>query len=59
MENIITETYCIGCGSELSFTGYAPLSAETYYICPSCNMEYTVTITDDYTIIAEIDTTDK
>lgn len=58
MKNI-DETYCIGCGSELKLTGYDPLAAKTYYICPSCNMEYTVTITDDYTIIAEIDTTDK
>lgn len=59
MKDIIEETYCIGCGFELKLTGHEPLAAETYYICPSCNMEYTVTITDDYTIIAEIDTTNK
>lgn len=59
MKDIIEETYCIGCGSELKLTGNNQLTSETYYICPGCNMEYTVTITDDYTIVAEIDTTDK
>lgn len=55
----IEETYCIGCGSELISTGNDPLTVESYFTCPSCNMDYTVTITDDYTIVAEIDTTDK
>lgn len=55
----IEETYCIGCGSELITTGYEPLAAETYYTCPNCNMDYTITISDNYTIVAEIDTTDK
>ena len=56
MENT-TETYCLGCGSILKQTGIDPLSEETFFVCPVCSMEYTITETDDYTIVAEIDTT--
>jgi transcription elongation factor Elf1 len=53
------ENYCFNCGSELAGTGADPLTAETFYTCSNCNMDYTVTITDDYTIKIEIDTLDK
>lgn len=59
MTEYIDETYCINCGSELITTGHEPLAVETYYTCSNCNMDYTITISDDYTIVAEIDTTNK
>lgn len=59
MAEYIDETYCINCGSELIATGQELLTSKTYYTCSSCNMDYTITISDEYTIVAEIDTTDK
>lgn len=53
------ENYCFSCGSELKATGYDPLTEEHYYTCTGCNMDYTVTVNNDYTIAITIDTFDK
>lgn len=51
--------YCFDCGSELKSTGYDSLTAESYFTCPGCNLDYKVTVTDDYTVVIEMETQDK
>lgn len=51
--------YCFDCGSELKSTGYDPLTEESYFTCPGCNLDYKVIITDDYTVVIEMETQDK
>lgn len=52
MENY---NYCFECNSELKSTGYNHLTEKSYFTCLNCNLDYTVTMTNDYTTVIEID----
>lgn len=46
------ELYCNVCSNELMLTGSA--AEESYYICPSCNAEYSVAYTG-HTLVIQAD----